>query len=115
MRRRPKPNTNSCRMRASFCVLGPLVARRGRAVVSLPGGCNIGTRPVDLHLAGLAALGADIRIEHGYAIAQAKRLSGAEIDLRGLCGTDGHRHGQCDERRHVGPRQDCHLLGGSRA
>ncbi len=71
------------RMRASFCVLGPLVARRGRAVVSLPGGCNIGTRPVDLHLAGLAALGADIRIEHGYAIAQAKRLSGAEIDLRG--------------------------------
>src|SRR6185436_13923362 len=51
------------RMRASFCVLGPLLARRGRAAVSLPGGCNIGTRPVDLHLAALSALGADIRIE----------------------------------------------------
>ena len=71
------------RMRASFCVLGPLVARRGRGVVSLPGGCNIGTRPVDLHLAGLAALGAEIRIEHGYVVAEARRLRGAEIDLRG--------------------------------
>jgi UDP-N-acetylglucosamine 1-carboxyvinyltransferase len=74
------------RMRASFCVLGPLLARRGRGVVSLPGGCNIGTRPVDLHLAGLAALGADIRIEHGYVIAQSKRLTGAEIHLRGPAG-----------------------------
>jgi len=71
------------RMRASFCVLGPLVARRGRAVVSLPGGCNIGERPVDLHLAGLAALGAEIRIERGYVIAEAGRLRGARIDLRG--------------------------------
>jgi UDP-N-acetylglucosamine 1-carboxyvinyltransferase len=70
-------------MRASFCVLGPLVARRGRAVVSLPGGCNIGTRPVDLHLAGLQALGADIRIERGYVLARARRLRGAEIDLGG--------------------------------
>ncbi len=74
------------RMRASFCVLGPLVARRGRGVVSLPGGCNIGTRSVDLHLAGLAALGADIRIEHGYVVAEARRLQGAEIDLRGPLG-----------------------------
>jgi len=74
------------RMRASFCVLGPLLARRGRAVVSLPGGCKIGTRPVDLHLAGLAALGASIRIEHGYVIAEAKRLRGAQIDLCGPCG-----------------------------
>ncbi|MEX0677525.1 MAG: UDP-N-acetylglucosamine 1-carboxyvinyltransferase [Pirellulales bacterium] len=71
------------RMRASFCVLGPLLARRGRAEVSLPGGCNIGTRPVDLHLAGLQALGAEIRIERGYVIAEAPRLGGAEIDLRG--------------------------------
>ena len=71
------------RMRASFCVLGPLVARRGRAVVSLPGGCNIGTRPVDLHLAGLAALGADIRIERGYVFAEARRLRAATIDLGG--------------------------------
>ncbi len=75
------------RMRASFCVLGPLLARRGRAVVSLPGGCNIGTRPVDLHLAGLHALGAELRIERGYVIAEAKRLRGARIDLRGPHGS----------------------------
>ncbi len=74
------------RMRASFCVLGPLVAKRGRGVVSLPGGCNIGTRPVDLHLAGLSALGAAVRIEHGYVIAEARRLRGAEINLRGPFG-----------------------------
>jgi UDP-N-acetylglucosamine 1-carboxyvinyltransferase len=74
------------RMRASFCVLGPLVARRGRAVVSLPGGCNIGTRGVDLHLRALAALGADIRIEHGYVIASARRLRGAELCLSGSYG-----------------------------
>jgi UDP-N-acetylglucosamine 1-carboxyvinyltransferase len=74
------------RMRASFCVLGPLVARRGRGVVSLPGGCNIGTRPVELHLAALAALGARIRIEHGYVIAEAKRLKGARINMRGPMG-----------------------------
>lgn len=71
------------RMRASFCVLGPLVARRGKGVVSLPGGCNIGTRPVDLHLAGLAALGAEVRTEHGYVVAEAERLRGAELQLRG--------------------------------
>ena len=75
------------RMRASFCVLGPLVARRGRAVVSLPGGCKIGDRPVDLHLAGLAALGADVRLRHGYVIATAKRLVGATIDMRGARGS----------------------------
>jgi UDP-N-acetylglucosamine 1-carboxyvinyltransferase len=70
-------------MRASFCVLGPLLARRGRAVVPLPGGCNIGHRPVDLHLKGLVALGADLRLEHGYVVAAAKRLHGAQIDLSG--------------------------------
>ena len=48
------------RLRAGFCVLGPLLARRGRAIVPLPGGCNIGDRPIDLHLRGLAALGAEI-------------------------------------------------------
>ena len=67
------------RMRASFCVLGPLLARRGRAVVSLPGGCNIGERPVNLHLKGLAALGAKLRLEHGYVVARADRLTGTEI------------------------------------
>jgi UDP-N-acetylglucosamine 1-carboxyvinyltransferase len=71
------------RMRAGFCVLGPLLARRGRAVVPLPGGCNIGNRPVDLHLKGLAALGADVRLERGYVVASARRLSGATIDLSG--------------------------------
>ncbi len=71
------------RMRASFCVLGPLLARRGRAIVPLPGGCNIGARPVDLHLKGLAALGADIRISAGRVIARARRLRSATINLRG--------------------------------
>lgn len=68
------------RMRASFWVLGPLVARMGQAKVSLPGGCAIGTRPVDLHLTGLKELGADIEIEGGYVIAKApKGLRGAHI------------------------------------
>jgi UDP-N-acetylglucosamine 1-carboxyvinyltransferase len=73
-------------MRASFCVLGPLLARRKRAVVALPGGCRIGPRPLDLHLSGLAALGANIRIENGYVIAEAKSLHGAEMNLSGLHG-----------------------------
>ncbi len=68
------------RMRASFWVLGPLIARCRQARVSLPGGCAIGTRPVDLHLVGLKALGADIEIEAGYVIAKApKGLHGARI------------------------------------
>ena len=75
------------RMRASVCVLGPLLARRGRACVSLPGGCNIGHRPIDLHLKGLAALGADVRIEQGYVVAEARELRGATIDLRGPHGS----------------------------
>jgi UDP-N-acetylglucosamine 1-carboxyvinyltransferase len=71
------------RLRAGFCVLGPLLARRGRAVVPLPGGCNIGDRPVDLHLRGLAALGADLRLEHGCIVAAVRRLRGADVDLLG--------------------------------
>ena len=71
------------RIRATFCTLGPLLARRGRAVVPLPGGCRIGRRPVDIHLKGLAALGAEIRIEQGYVIARAKRLHGARVSLAG--------------------------------
>ncbi len=68
------------RMRASFWVLGPLIARMGVAKVSLPGGCAIGTRPVDLHLTGLKALGAEIDIEAGYVLAKApKGLRGAHI------------------------------------
>jgi UDP-N-acetylglucosamine 1-carboxyvinyltransferase len=70
-------------MRASICVLGPLVAKRGRAKVSLPGGCVIGPRPIDLHLRGLEAMGAKITVEHGYVIAEADRLTGARLYLGG--------------------------------
>src|SRR6202022_301854 len=66
-------------MRASSLVLGPLVARWGRARVSLPGGCAIGARPIDLHIKGLERLGARITQEHGYVEARADRLKGAEI------------------------------------
>lgn len=66
-------------MRASILVLGPLLARCGSARVSLPGGCAIGERPVNLHIKGLEAMGAQIRIEHGYIVAEASRLKGARI------------------------------------
>jgi UDP-N-acetylglucosamine 1-carboxyvinyltransferase len=66
-------------MRASVLVLGPLVARMGKARVSLPGGCAIGARPINLHLMGLAKLGAAVEIEHGYVVAKAKRLRGAHV------------------------------------
>lgn len=73
-------------MRASVCVLGPLLSRFGKAMVSLPGGCNIGHRPIDIHLRGLAALGSDIRIQGGYVIAEASELRGADLDLSGVNG-----------------------------
>jgi len=69
------------KMRASFLVAGPLLARMGEVKISLPGGCAIGSRPVDLHLKGLAALGAEISQEHGYIHARAKKLTGANIYL----------------------------------
>ncbi len=69
------------KMRASFYVLGPLVARFGEARVSLPGGCAWGPRPVDLHLKGLEKLGAEVTLESGYVMAKAKRLKGARIHL----------------------------------
>jgi UDP-N-acetylglucosamine 1-carboxyvinyltransferase len=68
-------------MRASILVLGPLVAKFGRADVSLPGGCAIGARPVNIHVAGLQAMGADIQIEGGYIRARASRLKGARLVL----------------------------------
>jgi UDP-N-acetylglucosamine 1-carboxyvinyltransferase len=68
-------------MRASILVLGPLLARSGRAVVALPGGCAIGSRPIDLHISGLQKLGASITLEHGYIQAQAAKLRGAEIEF----------------------------------
>ena len=68
-------------LRASFLVMGPLLAREGKAVVSLPGGCRIGTRPVDLHLKGFREMGAEISQSHGVITAKARRLYGAEIYL----------------------------------
>ena len=68
-------------MRASILVLGPLLARYGKALVSLPGGCAIGSRPTDLHIHGLEKLGASIQLKHGYINAQAKQLKGSEIEF----------------------------------
>jgi len=77
-------------MRASILVLGPLVARFGQADVSLPGGCAIGARPVNLHVAGLQAMGADVSVENGFIKARAKRLKGAHIvfDIVTVTGTE---------------------------
>ncbi|HEY4679625.1 MAG TPA: UDP-N-acetylglucosamine 1-carboxyvinyltransferase, partial [Candidatus Angelobacter sp.] len=77
-------------MRASILVLGPMIARYGQARVSLPGGCAIGQRPVDLHIKGLQALGARIDIDQGYIMARAERLKGAHIvlDLVTVTGTE---------------------------
>ncbi|MBU1947976.1 MAG: UDP-N-acetylglucosamine 1-carboxyvinyltransferase [Candidatus Eisenbacteria bacterium] len=69
------------KMRASIYVLGPLLARFGEARVSLPGGCAWGPRPVDLHIKGMEALGAEIELDHGYIVAKAKKLRGAKINL----------------------------------
>lgn len=77
-------------MRASILVLGPLVARFGQAEVSLPGGCAIGSRPVDQHIRGLRKMGAEIRVENGYILARAGRLKGARVvmDLVTVTGTE---------------------------
>ena len=77
-------------MRASILVLGPLLARFGDAKVSLPGGCAIGSRPVDQHIKGMQAMGAEITVEHGYIHARAKRLRGAKIttDMVTVTGTE---------------------------
>lgn len=77
-------------MRASILVLGPLLSRYGRAEVSLPGGCAIGGRPVNLHLQGLAQMGAEINVKNGYIHASAKRLKGCRLvlDLVTVTGTE---------------------------
>lgn len=77
-------------MRASIVTLGPMLARFGEAKVSLPGGCAIGARPVDQHIKGLQALGAEVVIDHGYVVAKAKRLKGAHIvtDMVTVTGTE---------------------------
>jgi UDP-N-acetylglucosamine 1-carboxyvinyltransferase len=74
-------------MRASFCVLGPLLGKLKKAKVSLPGGCIIGIRPVDLHLKGIKCLGADVNIEGGYIVAKADRLKGSHMYLGGVYGS----------------------------
>ncbi|MCB2306356.1 UDP-N-acetylglucosamine 1-carboxyvinyltransferase [Clostridium estertheticum] len=69
------------KMRASFLIMGPMIGRFGSFKISLPGGCNIGTRPIDLHLKGLSALGAEVSVGHGYVEAKAKKLIGSNIYL----------------------------------
>jgi len=77
-----------CRMRASICILGPLLARCGRAEVSMPGGCAIGDRPIDIHIRGLRELGAKIHLKNGYIIAEApKGLKGKDIFMGGAFGS----------------------------
>ena len=77
-------------MRASILVLGPLLSRYGKATVALPGGCAIGSRPIDLHIHGLQKMGAAITLEHGYILAEASRLHGAEVEFekRTVTGTE---------------------------
>ncbi len=84
-------------MRASILVLGPLLARCGEARVSLPGGCAIGARPVDQHIKGLQAMGAEITVEHGYVHAKAARLKGARIctDMVTVTGTENLMMAAC--------------------
>ena len=74
-------------MRGSICFLGPLLARFRSAEISFPGGCVIGPRPIDLHIKGVKALGADITLEHGYVIAKAKELKGTRVYLGGAYGS----------------------------
>jgi UDP-N-acetylglucosamine 1-carboxyvinyltransferase len=90
MRRAEAPYELVKQMRASVLALGPLVARYGRAKVSLPGGCAIGARPIDQHLKGLEAMGATIRLERGYVHAECARLRGATIhfDMATVTGTE---------------------------
>ncbi|MDT3670836.1 MAG: UDP-N-acetylglucosamine 1-carboxyvinyltransferase [Aromatoleum sp.] len=84
-------------MRASILVLGPLVARCGEARVSLPGGCAIGARPVDQHIKGLQAMGADVKVEHGYVQAMVPRLTGARLftDMVTVTGTENLMMAAC--------------------
>jgi len=84
----PAPANESLvrRMRAGICLLGPLLTRFGTATIPLPGGCRIGPRPIDLHLRGLAALGADLEVNDGWVHARADRLTAADLDLAGPAG-----------------------------
>ena len=105
-------------MRASILVLGPLLGRYGRAEVSLPGGCAIGSRPVNIHLQGLAAMGADIDVDGGYIRASAGRLKGAHLtlDMVTVTGTEnlmmaGHPGRGDHHHRKCGPGAGGHGSG----
>ena len=74
-------------MRASICVLGPLLGKRGMAKVSIPGGCSIGSRPIDIHIKGIESLGAQVDVKDGYVIATGKKLRGSVVDLGGPYGS----------------------------
>ena len=90
-------------MRASICILGPLLAKRGKAIVSIPGGCAIGDRPVDLHVRGLAKLGAEFHTEGGNIVGTVKgRLKGCRMYLGGAQGPTVSRHDQRHVRRSPG-------------
>jgi UDP-N-acetylglucosamine 1-carboxyvinyltransferase len=88
------------RIRGSICVLGPLLARTGQARVAMPGGDAIGSRPLDMHMAGLTKMGADVRVEHGYVVAEAGELRGAQIwlDFPSVGATKNIVTGQCSPR-----------------
>ena len=110
-RHRPSPTRSKCEarydivktMRASICVLGPLLAKRGKAIVSIPGGCAIGDRPVDLHVRGLQKLGAEFRTEDGNIVGEVPsgRLKGCRMYLGGAQGPTVLGHDQ----RHAAPRR----------
>ena len=103
-------------MRASILVLGPTLAHFGEAQVSLPGGCAIGSRPVDQHLKGLEAMGAEISIEHGYVKARAQRLQGAHIvmDMVTVTGTEKSVDGSHLSQWHHCVRKCCDGTGSHR-
>jgi len=96
------------KMRGSICILGPLVGRLRRASVSLPGGCVIGPRPIDLHLKGLSKPGARITIKGGYVRANAPRLTGGDVFLGGRAGPTVLGTAKRDDGSRAGRRRDHH-------
>ena len=96
------------KMRASVCVLGPLLGRCKEASVALPGGCVIGDRPIDLHLKGFEALGSAVRVEGGDIKVFAPKLRAAQIDMKGQIRSDCARYRQRDDGSCLGRWGDCH-------
>ena len=95
------------KMRAGICILGPLLARCGKAQVSMPGGCAIGYRPVDIHIRGLRELGVQIDLENGYIVADATKGLRGSGDISGRAfRLDRSGHGKRDDGGDIGQRQD---------